>query len=230
MKPATSEIIRVEQVIQVSKAETSVPALFVHAGEKASYTFVEFFTANIRNRNTRLAYLRAVSLFADWCNNRNLELEQLTPVIVAAYIEQLTQELSAPTVKQHLAAIKMLFDYLVIGQVLPTNPAAAVRGPSHVVKQGKTPVLSPTETRQLLDSINLEKIAGLRDRALIGVMVFSFARVSAVTNMNVRDYFTKGRRGWFRLQEKGGRPARQTRSERARALRTGTPEHLLGRF
>lgn len=80
-----------------------------------------------------------------------------------------------------------------------------MRGPKHVVKQGKTPVLSPEETRQLLDSINVETIAGLRDRALIGVMVFSLARVSAVVQMNVEDYFLKGRRGWFRLHEKGGK-------------------------
>lgn len=157
------------------------------------------------DKNTRLAYWRAITQFADWCEAHGIELAQLTPVMVAAYIEVLSQEVSAPTVKQHLAAIRMLFDYFVIGQIIPTNPAAAVRGPKHVVKQGKTPVLSPEETRQLLDSINVETIAGLRDRALIGVMVFSLARVSAVVQMNVEDYFLKGRRGWFRLHEKGGK-------------------------
>jgi len=57
---------------------------------------------------------------------------------------------SAPTVKQHLAAIRMLLDWLVTGQVIPHNPASAVRGPRHVVRRGKTPVLSVEETRQLL--------------------------------------------------------------------------------
>jgi len=125
--------------------------------------------------------------------------------LVAAYIRQLGNTASRPTVKQHLAAIRSLFDYLVIGQIMPFNPANSVRGPKHVVKQGKTPILTAEETRTLLDSINIEKISGLRDRALIGMMVFSFARVSAVINMNVEDYFLKGRRAWFRLHEKGGK-------------------------
>jgi site-specific recombinase XerD len=99
----------------------------------------------------------------------------------------------------------MLFDFLVTGHVMAINPAHAVRGPKHVVKTGKTPVLSSEETRLLLDSISTETIAGLRDRALIAVMVFSFARVGAVVKMNVEDYFPKGKRFWFRLHEKGGK-------------------------
>lgn len=182
-----------------------VPALIADAGEKASLKFLEFFTANIRNKNTRQAYLRAVLQFTDWCEQHEFALEHISPVIVAAYIEQLGQEHSAPTVKQHLAAIRMLFDYLVVGQVIPFNPAAAVRGPKHVVKKGKTPVLDAEETRQLLDGISLDTIAGLRDRALIGVMVYSFARVGAVVGMDVEDYYQNGRRCWFRLHEKGGK-------------------------
>lgn len=99
----------------------------------------------------------------------------------------------------------MLFDFLVVGQVLPWNPAAPVRGPKHVVKKGKTPVLSVEETRQLIDAIDTGKLIGLRDRALIGVLVYSFARVSAAIGMNVSDYFAQGRRMWFRFREKGGK-------------------------
>jgi integrase/recombinase XerD len=124
---------------------------------------------------------------------------------VAAYIEELGQRLDKPSVKQHLAALRMLFDYLVTGQVLPTNPAYAVRGPKHVVKTGRTPLLSTEETRILLDSIDVNTIAGLRDRAIIGVMVYSFARVGAVVGMNKEDYFQEGKRWWFRLHEKGGK-------------------------
>jgi len=182
-----------------------VPALFTAAGEQAAYKFIEFFTANIRNKNTRQAYLRAVQQFSDWCEQHEFELDQLSPVIVAAYIEQLGQEIAAPTVKQHLAAIRMLCDYLVVGQVIAFNPAAAVRGPKHVVKKGKTPVLNAEETRQLLAAINLGTIGGLRDRALIGVMVYSFARVGAVVGMDVEDYRQNGKRCWFRLHEKGGK-------------------------
>ena len=106
--------------------------------------------------------------------------------------------------KQHLAAIRMLFDWLVVGQVVTFNPASSVRGPKHVVKKGKTPVLSAEEVRGLLDGIDLSALAGLRDRALIGVLVFSFARITAAVSMRVADYYTQGRRSFFRLHEKGG--------------------------
>jgi integrase len=99
----------------------------------------------------------------------------------------------------------MLFDWLVVGQVLPMNPAASVRGPKHIVKRGKTPVLSAEDARKLLDSIDITSVVGLRDRALIAVMVYSFARVGAVVGMRVEDFYQNGRRSWFRLHEKGGK-------------------------
>ena len=99
----------------------------------------------------------------------------------------------------------MLFDWLVIGQVIPTNPASSVRGPKHVMKKGKTPILSAEETRQLLDSIDTSSVVGLRDRAIIAAMVYSFARVGAMLAMKVEDYYAQGRRAWLRLQEKGGK-------------------------
>jgi site-specific recombinase XerD len=130
----------------------------------------------------------------------------MTPVAIAAWVEQLLADgLARPTVKQHLAAVRMLFDYMVTGGILPFNPAASVRWPKHVVKKGKTPVLTPEEARMLLDSIDVESCSGLRDRALIGVMVFSFARVSAVVGMDVQDYSQQGKRWWLRLAEKGGK-------------------------
>ncbi len=107
--------------------------------------------------------------------------------------------------KQQLAAIRHLFDWLVTGQVIPTNPAASVRGPSHIVKRGKTPVLEPAEARVLLDAIDVTTPIGLRDRALIGLMIYSFARIGAALGMTVEDVFTQGRRLWVRLQEKGGK-------------------------
>ena len=185
-----------------------LPALIERAGPKASRRFLEFFLANIRKKNTRAAYAWAVRDFFLWCDARGLdELGRIDSFAVAAYIEQLQGKRSTPTVKQHLAAIRMLFDYLVTGQVdvMPFNPAAAVRGPSYVVKKGKTPVLKPEEARQLLDSIDTNTLAGLRDRALLGVMVYSFARVGAVVSMQVRDYYQQGKRWWLRLHEKGGK-------------------------
>jgi site-specific recombinase XerD len=115
------------------------------------------------------------------------------------------REVSAPSVKQQLAAIRHLFDWLVTGQVVPVNPAASVRGPRHVVRSGKTPVLEPEEARRLLDSIDGTTPAGLRDRALIALMVYSFARIGAALTMKVEDVFTQNRRLWVRLHEKGGK-------------------------
>jgi site-specific recombinase XerD len=182
-----------------------IPRIVTAACENASRRFIEFFIANIRNKNTRLTYAFAVSRFFDWCDSKGLGLGQLQPTIVAIYIEKLQQSHSAPSVKQHLAAIRMLFDWLVLGQVIPMNPVASVRGPKHVVKRGKTPVLTAQQARQLLDSIDTSTVVGLRDRALIALMVYSFARVGAVVAMRVEDYFQNGKRWWLRLHEKGGK-------------------------
>ena len=144
--------------------------------------------------------------FLDWCARAGVaSITDVEPLHVAAYIEQLGRERSAPTVKQRLAAIKHLFDWLVTGQIMPVNPASSVRGPSHSVKRGKTPVLDPTEARTLLDSIDVTKPIGLRDRALIGLMVYSFARIGAAVAMKVEDVYVQKRRLWVRLHEKGGK-------------------------
>jgi integrase/recombinase XerD len=194
----TAELVKAEKGIVL-------PAIIAGEGQRASKRFLEFFTANIRNPNTRLSYMRAISPFLAWCDERGLELRQVEPIMVAAYIERLTQERAPQTVKQHLAAIRMLFDWLVTGQIVPFNPAASVRGPRYSIRKGKTPVLSAQETRKLLDSIDTSHVVGLRDRALIGTMVYSFARVSAIVNMEVRDYYPQGKRYWIRLHEKGGK-------------------------
>jgi integrase/recombinase XerD len=182
-----------------------LPALITDAGERASTRFIEFFTANIRNRNTRQAYAHAIGSFMDWCSSRGCGLKDLEPFVIAAYVEQLMMLRSAPTVKQHLAAIRMLMDWMVVGQVIPFNPAASVRGPRHVVKKGKTLVLSTGQARELIDSIDTSTLIGLRDRALVGTMVYSFARISAVVGMDVEDYWQNGKRCWLRLHEKGGK-------------------------
>lgn len=183
-----------------------VPALIAAAGEHASLRFLEFFAANIRNPHTRRAYGRAVADFCAWCEEHGgRTITEVQPLHVAAWIELQQQTHAAPTVKARLAAIRHLFDWLVRGQVMPANPATSVRGPSHVVKAGKTPVLSPEEARALIDSVEVTTIAGLRDRALIALMVFSFARIGAALGMKVEDVYTQQRRLWVRLREKGGK-------------------------
>ncbi len=178
---------------------------------------IEFFTVTIRNRNTREAYGRAVRDFCGWCEERNIGLCDISPFLVAAYVEELGTKIDRPSVKQKLAALKMLFDWLVMGQVIPVNPAASVRGPKHVVTVGRTPVLTAEEARQLLDSIDVSTITGKRDRALIATMLCTFARIGAVTAMDIEDYEQRSRRMWINLPEKGGRihavPAHHTLEE-----------------
>ena len=182
------------------------PAIVEAIGERARWRFLEFFTANIRNPNTRRAYLKDVTSFLAWCEERGVyQLGDVTSFHVAGYIEQLTQTRSAPTAKRHLAALRHLFDWLVVGQVVPANPATSVRGPKYTQREGVKPVLEPEEVRALLNAIDTRALAGLRDRALIALMVFSFARVGAAIAMRVEDVYVQNRRLWVRLHEKGGK-------------------------
>ncbi len=193
-------------ILLLTASDAVVPALIAARGRHAGRRFVEFFTANIRNPNTRKAYYRAACEFFDWCDQARLvELLDIEPVHIAAWVEDIGRRFAPPTVKQWLAAVRMLFDWLVVGQVLAVNPAAAVRGPKYVVRTGKTPVLGALEARQLLDSIDTGTVGGLRDRALIGLLVFTFARIGAALSMTVADIYWQHRRLWVRLHEKGGK-------------------------
>ncbi|HXO19435.1 MAG TPA: tyrosine-type recombinase/integrase [Thermoanaerobaculia bacterium] len=196
-------------------AALDLPAVIAQAGERARRRFVEYFTAELRNPHTRRAYAKAVSRFLAWCQERGFTLEQLEPFLVASYVEELAGKLAAASVKQHLAALRMLFDYLVVGQVLPHNPADAVRGPRLVIRTGKTPVLLEDEPRRLLDSIAGEGLVDLRDKALLSVMLYSFSRVSAVVGLRVRDYEHQRRRAYLALHEKGGQHRRVAVHSRA---------------
>ena len=109
-------------------AGAALPALFAPDAKAAKRT-LEFFVANIRNPHTRKAYIAAASEFSVWCEeHRIVDLADVQPMHVATYVEFLQSWYSAPSVKLKLAAIRMLFDWLVIGQVMPLNPASSVRG------------------------------------------------------------------------------------------------------
>ncbi|MDF3626198.1 tyrosine-type recombinase/integrase [Brytella acorum] len=215
-------------MMQLASSSGSVlPALVASAGDRARLRFLEFFAAQIRNPNTRRAYARSVAGFLAWCTDLGVtELEGVTSLHVATWIELQGRTLSAPSVKQALAALRHLFDWLVTGQVVMVNPAASVRGPAHSARVGKTPVLAATEARALLDGIDVSTPGGLRDRALIALMVFSFARVGAALAMRVEDVFVQNRRLWVRLREKGGKqhamPCHHTLEDALHAYLDGT--------
>lgn len=188
----------------IPQLRQTLPAVLQDAGEDTADRVIEFFTAEIRNENTRKACARAVRRFFEWASKRQLSLSEIQPVHVAAYVEE--DDRAPATVKQNLAALRRLFDFLVTGQVLESNPAEPVRSPSFQTDGGKTPALTAEEARELLDSIVAERqdLPQLRDRAIIGVMTYTFARVSAVCGLDVGDYFRAGRRWKIRLHEKGG--------------------------
>ena len=194
-----------------------VPALISSAGGVATERFVEFFIATIRNPNTRRAYHRAVTRFFAWCDQIGLaELSALRPLHVATYIETLTHSHERASVKLHLAALRRLMDWLVTGGILPINPATSVKGPALSMKRGKTTVLTAEEVRTLLDSVpltltpagsgsTLPNEIGHRDRALIALMTFTFARIGAALALKVEDVTRRNHRLWLRLLEKGGK-------------------------
>jgi integrase/recombinase XerD len=176
-------------------------------GSKAALRLLEFFIVSIRNKHTRAAYARAAAAFLCWCEGQGIgELGRVQPVHVAVYIERLQGERSAPTIKQHLASIRMLFEWLVTGQVIcqpiPRNPSG---GPRHSVSKGSTPVLSSEEAPALLTGMDVSSIVGMRDRAIIAVMTYTFARVGAVVALTFEDYYSQKKRWWLRLREKNGK-------------------------
>lgn len=182
-----------------------VPVIIQDLGSDASRSFLSFFVDHIRNRNTRAAYMRAAHRFFEWCELRGLQFSDVQSFHVSAYIEELSNSLSVASVKQNLAALRMLFDWLMVRQVCSKNPCHAVRGPKLKITSGKTVALDEADAKRLLASIPTDNLVGLRDRALIALMTYSFARISAALSMNVEDYEPRGRRMWIRLMEKGGR-------------------------
>ena len=200
----TQQLVRGTPTGPLAAFADRLPPMIAAADDRTAWRFVDFFAVTIRNPNTREAYYRAVTRFMDWCEQRGRHrLAAIRPIHVAAYVEQLP--LSRPSVRQHLSAISSCFDWMVSGGTLEANPATSVQRPRHVVRVGRTPVLSDDEARTLLESISIDKIAGLRDRALIGCMLYTFGRVGAVIAMDVEDYRLSNHQRTFLLHEKGGK-------------------------
>lgn len=189
---------------------STVPAIVAEAGANARYAYEEFF-AGLNSPHTTTAYKRAVHRFLLHCDRTDLALHQVTPRVIADYIQMLDSQsssnpgraLSKPTRKVHLAAIRLFLDYCVQRHAIILNPALSVRGPRHSVTEGKTPAIDPREARTLLDSIGAARPIDLRDRAIIATLIFTAARVGAVAKLSRGDFFTDGRQFYLRFDEKG---------------------------
>ena len=165
----------------------------------------DYFGAKISNENTRAAYLSDAREFSRWISGKELTLDQVRTLHVAQYRDQLKAAKSSPaTIKRKLSALRKLLSYLVETGVLPYNPAREVTTEPVRRTTGKTPALEVSQMRILFDSFNPERLIDLRDRAFIGIMAYSFARVSAVCHLRGQDYIDLGRQCILRLHEKGG--------------------------
>lgn len=178
-------------------------AIIKRAGGNTGFATDEFFKATINNEHTRRAYSRIVNRFLVWCDERGFELRQITPGLAGEFIQQL--EGSASTKNQALAALRHYFDALVTRHAVPLNSFASVRGTKHVVVEGKTPEISIEQASKLFKSLDASNIVGLRDRAILGVLAYTGARVGAVAKLRLSDYRDMGEQRMLRFREKGGR-------------------------
>jgi len=152
------------------------------------------------------AHYRAIQQFLAWAERAGYQdLEDIEPITVAAYIEILQRRAAPPTVKQHMAAIRMLFSWLTEKGVLAMNPAREVKTEKFSRTEGKTPAFVERRGSDAFGRDRDIHHTGLRDRALLGVLAYTFARIGAVVNLKVEGYYPSGKRFFLRFKEKGGK-------------------------
>ncbi len=180
-----------------------MPAIVAEAGAAAEFALDEFFAAHIRNPHTRAAYFHAVYRFLAWIQSESLPLARITPGKVGNYFNQ--HHGSPATRRLHLAAVRAFFDVMVIRHVLPFNPAASVRGDREQVIEGKTPEITVAQARYVLKSIDAGTILDLRDKAIIGILIYTAARAGAVARLRRQHLSYDGTQWTLRFDEKGGK-------------------------
>jgi integrase/recombinase XerD len=183
--------------------ESGVPAIIAEVGAAGRFAWDEFFRGRLRNPHTRAAYGLAVRRFLAWCQEQGTPLPNVTPGLVGDYFDRHLG--SIPTKKQHLAAIKGLFDALVLRHVVILNPASSIRLERYQVIEGKTPEITVAQARTLLASIDTSHVVGLRDRAAVALLIYTAARVGAVAKLRLQDFQHDGSQYVLRFSEKGGK-------------------------
>ena len=188
---------------QIEGAASGVPEILLRAGANAVFSAEEFFKATINNAHTKRAYGRSVARFLAWCEEKGVELRQIAPGLAGEYVGQLPG--SPPTKNQALAALRHFFDGLVMRHAVALNPFASVSGVKHSVAEGATPEISIEQARKLLHSVDVAHVVGLRDRAVLGVLAYTGARVGAVARLRLGDLRNLGEQRSLRFREKGGK-------------------------
>jgi site-specific recombinase XerD len=185
---------------------SQLPEILVRAGKAAVFAAEEFFFGRIRNEHTRQAYLVAVKRFLAWAEARGLEMVRIAPKDVGQYLDGLRKEnTSVATRKQHLAALRHFFDNLVTRHAILLNPALSVRGERYEVVEGKTPEITVTGARQLLASLDTSTVVGLRDRAIIAILIYTASRAGAVATLRRGSFYHAGDQSMLHFEEKGGK-------------------------
>ena len=185
------------------KEGVKLPALVSSSGPAAQFAWEEFIYGRIRNPHTRAAYERAVRNFLGFCERFGKELHHISPRDVGSYLDSL--EYSPATKKLHLSGLRHFFDTLVTRHVIVLNPAHSVRAERLQVIEGKTPEISIEQARRLMRSIDASTVIGLRDRAIIGILIYTAARVGAVAKLRRADIYDLGDQYCLRFTEKGGK-------------------------
>lgn len=184
----------------------ALPAILERAGPAAVFAAEEFFFGKLRNEHTRAAYLRAVRLFLAWCEQRGLELARVAPKDVGQYLDGLRKNnLSVATRKLHLAALRHFLDGLVTRHAILLNPALSVRGERYQVMEGKTPEITVAGARELLKSIDTARLVGLRDRAIVAILIYTASRAGAVAKLRRASFYHAGGQWMLHFEEKGGK-------------------------
>ncbi len=187
----------------VTDRDNSVPILIERSGAAARFAWEEFIYGKIRNPHTRAAYERAIRQFLAHCNALNKQLPTVSPRDVGSYLDE--QDYAPATKKLHLSAIRHFFDTLVTRHVIILNPAHSVRGERLQVVEGKTPEITVPQARRLMQSLDTCHVVGLRDRAVIAIMIYTAARVGAVATLRRGDFYDIGDQYCLRFAEKGGK-------------------------